>query len=67
MRIYGYSKENMQATRSRTDKEAQEAISKLTFIVGDWSGTGWMMGRDGQKPAFNQTENISFKHEKLPF
>jgi hypothetical protein len=46
---------------AETDKEAKEAISKLAFIVGDWSGTGWMMGRDGQKHTFMQTESIKFK------
>lgn len=45
----------------KIDKEAQKAISQLEFIVGDWDGTGWMMGRDGQKHPFNQTEKIEFK------
>ncbi|MHA6281169.1 hypothetical protein ACXYMT_13390 [Salinimicrobium sp. CAU 1759] len=49
------------AQDSETDIEAQKAISQLEFIVGDWKGTGWMMGRDGQKHPFNQTENIKFK------
>lgn len=49
------------AQEIETDKEAQMAISKLEFIVGDWVGTGWMMGRDGQKHQFYQTENIRFK------
>lgn len=49
------------AQMEKTDKEAKEAITKLSFIVGDWAGTGWMMGPDGQKHRFEQTENISFK------
>ena len=43
------------------DREAQKAISQLEFIVGDWKGTGWMMGRDRQKHSFSQTEQIKFK------
>lgn len=52
------------AQDAEADKEAQEAVSKLAFIVGNWNGSGWMMGRDGQKHTFNQTENISFKLDK---
>ena len=44
-----------------TDTEAQAEISKLRFIVGEWEGTGWMMGRDGKKHLFNQTEKVQFK------
>lgn len=46
---------------AETDKEAQEAITKLEFIVGNWAGTGWTMGRHKQKHTFSQTERISFK------
>jgi hypothetical protein len=49
------------AQKVETDKEAKDAISKLEFIVGDWAGAGWVMGRDGQKNAFTQTEAIKFK------
>lgn len=49
------------AQELETDKEAQKAISQLEFIVGNWAGTGWMMGRDGQKRTFDQTEKIKFK------
>jgi len=52
------------AQEAEADKEAQEAISKLAFIVGNWSGNGWIMGRDGKRHTFNQTENISFKLDK---
>lgn len=44
-----------------TDLESKEAISKLAFLEGVWEGSGWMMGRNGQKNTFNQTENIQFK------
>lgn len=44
-----------------TDQEASQAISKLDFIVGNWSGKGWMIGRDGERHSFTQTENIQFK------
>lgn len=44
-----------------TDKESQEAMSKLAFIEGNWKGEGWMMRQDGKKHPFTQTEKISFK------
>lgn len=44
-----------------TDQINKEVVSKLAFIVGDWKGEGWMMGQDGQKHAFVQTETIRFK------
>lgn len=44
-----------------TDKTAQAEIKKLAFLVGKWEGTGWMMGQDGVKYTFNQTEKVLFK------
>lgn len=44
-----------------TDQESKEAMGKLAFIEGEWKGEGWMMGQDGQKNPFSQTEDISFK------
>ncbi|HBH22110.1 MAG TPA: hypothetical protein DDY13_01675 [Cytophagales bacterium] len=46
---------------AETDQEAKAAMTQLAFIVGDWSGEGWMMGRDREKRLFDQTENIRFK------
>ncbi len=45
----------------QTDNKAKGEISKLAFLVGDWEGKGWSMGRDGQKHHFDQTEKVSFK------
>ena len=36
----------------------QNAMKKLSFLAGDWQGSGWAMGPDGQKHSFNQTETI---------
>lgn len=36
-------------------------ISKLDFLVGKWEGDGWIIGRDGQKHPFQQTEKIQYK------
>lgn len=44
-----------------TNQSNKREVSKLAFIVDDWKGNGWMMGQDGQKHSFSQTENISFK------
>jgi hypothetical protein len=41
-------------------KEVVDAIQKISFLTGNWKGTGWIqMGP--QKSTFNQTENISAK------
>ncbi|HTQ64094.1 MAG TPA: hypothetical protein VMI12_04815 [Puia sp.] len=41
-------------------KETMDAIQKISFLTGNWKGTGWIqMGP--QKSTFNQTENISVK------
>jgi len=47
--------------KAQTDSLAQQQISKLGFLRGSWAGSGWMMGRDGQKLQFAQSENIQFK------
>lgn len=44
-----------------TDQVIKAEVQKLGSIVGDWKGEGWMMGQDGQKHSFMQTEAISFK------
>lgn len=46
---------------SETDSISKAKISQLDFMVGNWKGSGWMMGRDGQKSEFDQTEKIQFK------
>ncbi len=46
---------------SDTDSLSKSKISQLEFMVGNWEGSGWMMGRDGSKSEFDQTENIQFK------
>ena len=49
------------AQSSETDSISKSKISQLEFMVGNWNGTGWMMGRDGQKSEFDQSEKIKFK------
>lgn len=43
------------------DKVSVEMLKKLDFITGKWSGNGWMIGQDGIKREFSQTENIQYK------
>jgi len=43
-----------------TDSLSKSKISELAFMVGNWKGTGWMMGQGG-KSEFEQTEKIQFK------
>ncbi len=49
------------AQSTETDKISQSEISKLNFITGHWEVQGWMMGADGKKSEFEQTEKIQFK------
>jgi hypothetical protein len=44
-----------------SDSLSKAKISELEFMVGNWKGKGWMMGPDGQKSEFDQTEKIQFK------
>ncbi|WP_034257658.1 hypothetical protein [Altibacter lentus] len=48
------------AQNSKTDSISKAKIKTLDFMVGNWKGTGWIMGRDG-KSEFAQTEKIEFK------
>jgi hypothetical protein len=45
------------------DETSKAEISKLEFMCGNWEGSGWMMGRDGQRHEFRQTEDLRFKLE----
>ncbi len=45
---------------SETDSLSKSKISELKFMVGNWKGSGWMMGKEG-KSNFEQTEKIHFK------
>lgn len=45
---------------SETDSISKVKIIELKFMVGNWSGKGWMMGQGG-KSEFDQTEKIQFK------
>lgn len=44
-----------------TDSISKSEISQLEFLVGNWEGKGWIMGRDRKKSEFDQTEKIQFK------
>ncbi len=52
---------SLEAQNFETDHESQTEILKLGFLTGSWEGKGWMMGSDGQKHHFDQTEAVSFK------
>ncbi len=45
---------------SETDSLSKAKVKELAFMVGNWKGNGWMMGRKG-KSEFEQTEKIEFK------
>lgn len=45
---------------SVADSLSKAKVKELEFIVGNWSGNGWMM-RQGEKAEFDQTEKVEFK------
>ncbi len=49
------------AQNGETDLVSQSNISQLDFMVGKWTGNGWMIGQDRQRHEFEQTEDIKFK------
>lgn len=59
--VFILTADNAVGQQYQTDENAKEKITKLAFLVGEWEGKGWSMGRDGQKHHFAQTENVSFK------
>ena len=48
------------AQSPETDSISKAEILKLGFLIGNWEGSGWMMGQNG-KSDFNQTEVIQYK------
>jgi len=52
---------NAYSQAPKTDETVKSEIQKLAFIVGEWEGEGWMMGRDGSRNSFTQSEHIQFK------
>lgn len=49
------------AQSNETDPLSKSKISLLEFMAGSWKGSGWMMGRDGARSEFSQSEKIQFK------
>ena len=43
------------------NEAAQKKMAELSFLEGKWKGTGWMMGQDQKRSAFEQEETIQFK------
>ena len=49
------------AQYEETDSISKSEMTKLSFMAGNWQGSGWMMGMDRTKSLFDQTEKIQFK------
>jgi len=41
--------------------EAQEKIETLSFLVGSWKGSGWMITPDQQRHTFEQSEKVEMR------
>jgi hypothetical protein len=39
----------------------KEEMKKMSFLVGNWKGEGWMVTPDGKRHTFRQTERIQSK------
>jgi hypothetical protein len=39
----------------------QEEMKKMSFLIGNWKGEGWMVTPDGKRHTFRQTERIQSK------
>ena len=44
-----------------TSQTAQQKMSGLGFLVGEWEGSGWIMNRERKKQYFNQTEVVEWR------
>lgn len=49
----------------KTDKEAQTEVRKLQNFIGNWEGTGWARGQNGQKHLLEKTEKVQFKIDSV--
>ena len=43
----------------------KEAMKKLDFLVGQWTGEGWVKQRDGERRTFSSAETIQSKLDGL--
>lgn len=41
--------------------EAQEKMEALSFLVGNWKGSGWMIIPDQQRHTFEQSEKVEMR------
>lgn len=49
------------AASEYTNKDNVNRMHQLSFLVGQWQGSGWMIGPDQSRHSFDQTEHIQFK------
>lgn len=43
----------------------REEMRKLAFLVGDWTGSGWIQTADGKRSEYTQIEKIQYKVDGL--
>ncbi len=41
--------------------EARKEVKKLDFLLGEWSGSGWMLNQSREKMTFEQKETVQMK------
>ena len=47
-----------QAPTPEMEADTRSAMKVVDFLLGDWAGSGWIMGPDGTRHEFLQTERI---------
>lgn len=47
-----------QAPSPELQAATRQAMEAVSFLLGDWAGSGWIMGPDGARHEFLQTERI---------
>lgn len=41
-------------------EDAQKAMRRVAYLVGDWEGEGWIMMAPGRRTTYRQTERVVF-------
>ncbi|MBN3581507.1 hypothetical protein JYB64_03850 [Algoriphagus aestuarii] len=51
----------VQAQNYELNLESRKEIKKLEFLIGQWSGSGWMVNQNREKMTFEQKETVQLK------
>lgn len=46
------------AQESKENTKQKEEMAKISFLAGEWKGSGWIMRQDRKKHFFEQSERV---------